>query len=126
MQMGGRHYADWAVVYADLSVYTSDDGPPESAPPDGVQCIGLSDPEVGYEVHEGTSYYVWREGIGWQEMDERDFVQYRMSVREPILFLFGFAAPRKMWAAAWDKLRELEEAGVLPPKSAYRKTERRF
>lgn len=47
----------WGIYYDDESRWTSDDGPWESAPPDGVIFVVEKRPE-GAAFHSGADYYI--------------------------------------------------------------------
>lgn len=52
----------WAVYYDDGSSFTSDDGPPEEAPRDGVQVVAIADIDAGKQLWHSSDYYCWQDG----------------------------------------------------------------
>lgn len=56
---------DWKIFYEDGSTYSSDDGPPETAPALGVQVIVQEDLDTGRYNQSGSDYYVFRDGRWW-------------------------------------------------------------
>ena len=49
----------WIIYYDDGSTYSSDDGPPEDAPVDGVQVIMQALSDGGRRIVQGGDYYWW-------------------------------------------------------------------
>jgi hypothetical protein len=58
----------WRIFYADGSTFSEEDGPPEDAPPVGVQIIVQPHPVTGAHVLEGADYYI-RHGGEWVGCD---------------------------------------------------------
>jgi hypothetical protein len=105
---------NWKIWYAGGSVYTDEDGPPESAPGRGVLVIVQQDANHGRRRVSSTDFYVWREGR-WDGCDlaglldhliERGFLvegevidtgAVLMFVLENHLALFGRLVSRAEW-----------------------------
>ena len=113
---------EWAVYYADGSTFTSEDGPPESAPRVGVQCVLQSDERVGYEVVCRTlpspdGFWIWQHGRWW-DSDTPGFWDYLMHSQEACVVLFGRWLPDEEYEAIVHK-------AIALGKSAWKKHERR-
>lgn len=118
---------DWVIVYDDLSTFSNLNGPPEHAPRGEVMCVAQRDPDCGYIIEQGTSYYVWlgEEYSWWGEKDERDWVMFNLSSKERVIVLFGYPTPYRRYKAALEKCREFEGPEGFQQKTAWRKSERR-
>lgn len=55
----------WAIYYDDGSTYSSDEGPPESAPCDGVIIVAQRDADVGREILHIKDFYYWERDRWW-------------------------------------------------------------
>jgi len=79
----------WAVYYLG-GVFTSEDGPPEVAPLDGVQVI--IDETSGREIVQGHDYYIW---VGkWAGGSQADLERWiRAGYVKPGLVKFGLIIP---------------------------------
>ncbi len=63
---------DWTIHYGDGGTFTSDDGPPEAAPVDGIQWIVERLPNGNTQHHRDRDFYYWT-GDCWTAGFERDF-----------------------------------------------------
>ncbi|MDH3582144.1 MAG: hypothetical protein OEM91_16160 [Hyphomicrobiales bacterium] len=62
---------DWRIYYADGSTFSSDDGAPESAPPEGFVCAVGYDEGVKRYIMHGWDFYQWdKEHAQWWGMDQ--------------------------------------------------------
>lgn len=120
---------EWAILYADGSVYHSEDGAPHEAPRLGVQRIYFRDNQVDAGV-EGSLIGRW----GWKTDsddengrwfgfdDHQGFNDYLASYPRPVIPLFG----RTLHPHEWERVVKEEAEQILGVrKSAWRKRERR-
>jgi hypothetical protein len=82
----------WAIVYTDRSVFTSDDGPPESAPRRGVQVVLVADQAHNYR-HEFSNpgRWGWRDDHGtWFGYDDHEAAwDYLVNYEGRPLLIYG-------------------------------------
>ena len=69
----------WIVYYDNGSSFTDEDGPPETAPRDGVQAVGIADIGVGKLLWHSFDFYCWLDGE-WVPRSERGIFDY---LRQP-------------------------------------------
>lgn len=73
---------EWAVVYADGSIFTNEDGEPWECPRGGVQAVVEADPAVGHVVHKRGDIYVYDPDWGkpnWRIMDQWGLAQHMLT-----------------------------------------------
>jgi hypothetical protein len=70
---------DWIVYYDDGSSFTSDDGPPEAAPRDGVQVVSGRHAYIGKLIWHSSDYYCWQD----DEWVPRNIVGLHDYLRQP-------------------------------------------
>ena len=110
---------EWAVYYADGSTFTSEDGPPESAPRVGVQCVLQSDERTGHDVlRSSVGRWYWRFGRWWDTDLDGSLLYRSTNVGHWCLELFGEWLPDERYEAI------VAEAQALG-KSAWKKHEQR-
>jgi len=71
---------DWAIIYAGLTVFTSDDGDWEDAPGDGVLAIVFRSVETGWSIAQPGDYYVRLEGNEFVAVGYDSVVDYCVNV----------------------------------------------
>ena len=109
----------WEILYADGSVFTSEDGGPEWAPRTGVQAILQDDPDVGVQLlGSSDGSWFWRFGRWWPS-DQRSCHTYRTSsLGEWCLEVEGEWVPDARW---WEIQQMVKDR-----KSAWKPGERRI
>lgn len=65
----------WTVTYLDGSTFTSDDGPPEAAPPDGVLVIMEYLADDARRLVQSGDYYFWL-GSQWTTGSRTDLERW--------------------------------------------------
>lgn len=95
----------WLIVYADGGRYTSDDGPPESAPTSGVQVVYNEDASVGFKIEKSRfGYWGWRDDYGWLGFQtESGFWEYLLTPGMRKYALFG----RTLRDDAWYEIQQI-------------------
>lgn len=90
------------IYYGDGSTY---DGPPQDAPPDNVQCIAWSDPDlgeanIGRAVLRDWDIYIYSDGIGWHGTNKWADLRRHLSLRpcKVRAVCFGEWIPRERFA----------------------------
>jgi hypothetical protein len=89
----------WRIYYANESIYSSEDGGPETAPARGVIAIlQPNEDQRGWHVLQQTDYYLWRDDWGgtWQGADRqgRDFYLHDPGWKR---VLFGESVPNSIY-----------------------------
>lgn len=59
---------EW-IAYGHGWEFTSEDGAARDVPPFGTLGVATVDPDHGYELLAGKSYFAWSEGTGWDQHD---------------------------------------------------------
>jgi hypothetical protein len=96
---------EWIVFYDDHSSYTSEDGPPESAPKEGVQLIAQCDQGCGLRWIQNRDYYCWhrnhRNGcwLGHNGMGYRRYLYWTARGQESGVVLTGYELPDEIFYA---------------------------
>lgn len=88
----------WNIRYDDGSEFSSEDGPAESAPVDGVLTILERRPDGRVEPHHGMEFYWWT-GENWIVGNQVDLERWLR--REFPALKFGRYAPDSVWLAQW-------------------------
>jgi hypothetical protein len=88
---------EWIVYYADGSSFTNEDGTPENAPRDGVQCVAIANENFGKVLwHGGTSenfaFYCWHD-TEWVPHDMLGLMTYLGQPGATKIVLRGYAIP---------------------------------
>ena len=111
---------EWAILYADGSVFTNLDGPPENAPRQGVQIVYNLDPNVGLrEEQTRVGFWGWRDAYGWVAFQtESGFWDYAFESGIRQITLFGRTLPESEWwalrATAVETAMNAIRSGILP------------
>lgn len=102
--MGGTNTPRWKVYYDDHSTFTSEDGPPTHAPPDGILWILFDHAEYGPQLIFGADYYMWV-GDRWNAMYLNDLERHlRRLVPE---LKYARTTSDEKWKQAWaEALKE--------------------
>lgn len=119
----------WAILYADGSVFRSENGAPHEAPRIGVQRVFFIDDQVGVGVEEShIGRWGWKtdrndENGRWFGFDDHQgYNDYLASYPRPVVPLFG----RTLHPLEWEEvLRQDAERILSETKSAWRERERR-
>jgi len=106
----------YKLFYADGSVYTDEDGPPENAPARGVMVAVQADDTVGLELVKGSDYYVYRpDGGGWFGVDIFGLWDYLLDPGLKVV-KFGRTINNKEYS---DIIKQAMEDDYLPDKSGW-------
>lgn len=115
--------ADWVIFYHDGSSYSSEDGPAEGAPRDGVQCIAVADISCGNYVLAEQNYYCWHHDEDppqWVPHDNDGLRQYRkFNSEDRQVVLHGYWIARERYArirVESVKDPRLPQATARPPR----------
>lgn len=113
---------DWRIYYGDGSTVTSADCAPEDVPKRNVQCIVRPDEDAGRLVERENDNYVWDYSRNnWKGVDQFGLYDYLIEPGVKIV-LFGRTISEAEYSAILERATSDPD---LPPKSAWRKTERR-
>ena len=92
----------WAIYYADGSVYTSEDGPPFDGPGYGVLVIW----QEGHDLLFNKDFYLWHRGFKcWLETDLVGLVDY-LVIAAPLIeaVKVGRVVPRDAFKAVMRRV----------------------
>lgn len=107
---------EWTIIYEDGSEFTSEDGTPEEAPPEGVQVIIDANPIVGRRVLTSPLGFYWYEnGEWWVCLDfmGKGFTDY---LRKPGYKVIKFGS-----TIGDDEFRALHDRAVDDPRFPFKK-----
>jgi hypothetical protein len=114
---------DWIIYYDDGRSFTSDDGPPEQAPKDGVQVVALKDIAVGKILWHGYDYYCWHKEGCWIPHTETGMKFYLSKADEPGIVINGYWIPPQRWTAIYNAAVEDSrlpfKTGIDPREKAF-------
>lgn len=111
----------WRVYYDSGATFSDDDGPPEAAPPLGVQAITqVADPAIGRRVCSRFDFY-WFEAGEWHGSDQFGLWDYLQRV-SPSIVKFGRVMSRLEFEAIVNRAVTDPD---LAPKVAWDTHERR-
>lgn len=112
---------DWFIRYADGSVYSSDQGPPHTAPRWGVLRVYKEDARVGVQYEPSdVGFWVWRFGTWIGLMEKSALWDYLGNNPGPCIVLMGITLPDENWM---DFVKEEAEFLSKAQKSGWRKRE---
>lgn len=106
----------WAIYYGDGSRFSSEDGPPERAPPWNVAGVVQPSDRVGRIIvapFQGKDYFVWREGE-WYVCDFAGLMD-SLAHFAGCVVRFGRTLPDDVWARVYQAM--LDDP-MFRPKSA--------
>lgn len=103
---------EWKIWYYNGSTYSSDDGPPENAPRDGVEVVVVKSAAYGRIIWCRYEGYTWQNGA-WVAHNNREGIQqYERLFPNPIV-LNGFAMSDEQFLAIYHEA--LDDADVILP-----------
>ena len=68
---------NWRIYYGDGTMFSNEDGPPESAPCPRVICVAFYDEDGLRKICHRADYYIW-DGKRWYSADINGFMQYML------------------------------------------------
>lgn len=95
---------EWIVYYEDGSSFTSDDGPPEAAPKEGVQVVAVKDVGTGKLLWHSAEAYCWHKEGEWVPHSETGLQRYvtlSSEGSEPGIYIRGYAIPYRRFVAIY-------------------------
>lgn len=113
----------WLIMYADGSVFSSDDGEPWEAPTQGVEMVYNANPSVGFKTEDSPrGFWGWRDDYGWLGFrNDAGFWDYMYQTGFQKYPIFG----RTLRDEAWHEIRKLAgEKAMGLQKSGWWRSER--
>lgn len=102
----------WIIYYDDESTFSSDDGPPDKAPKEGVQVISNAHQATGKLLWHSAEAYCWHvegEWVPHSEIGLRRYLTMSEQGKEPGIYILGYTIPyfrfQKIYTAAVDDPR---------------------
>lgn len=108
----------WRIYYADGSTYSSEDGPPESAPGLEVQAIAQTDEATGHSVISNRDFYWW--DSEYQEWAGGDLLSLAQWLASTGVAKVGSYVARSRYGDIIDAARH---DSLMPERSAWRRDE---
>lgn len=109
---------NWIIYYDDGSSFTSDDGPPEKAPREGVQVISNANQAIGKLLWHSAEAYCWHNEGEWVPHSSTGLQRYLAlseQGKEPGIYVLGYAIPyfrfQKIYTSAVDDTRMAFKTG---------------
>jgi len=94
------------VYYEDGASFTSDDGPPEKVPKEGVQVVAVADVGTGKLLWHSFDAYCWHKEGEWvphSEIGLRRYLALSEEGKEPGIFIRGYAIPYRRFTAIYQQ-----------------------
>ncbi len=113
---------DWIIYYGDDTEYTSDQGPPETAPTHNVIVVSTKNSETGRADLHKHNHYIYKDGLDWIGVDFYGALDLHQN--DPNREVHGWVSGRTIPSVKFNSILKKARSDLrLPSRSAYNKQE---